>query len=401
MAVTKHDLFLAIAASGSIDEADLKQMLFVTDERQFMQDLQFLAGDKLIDKQGTKLSYVKNPSSEVLFDLLTFAVTYDINYNNYFSSPMLILLEQTYLQKYFGLHEVQQVDQMKRINISILRKDGFIIVVQPRPFLGKIIQNSFFDYLLKVNKRNPTPMDKKKKDIPVETLLVEKLMKKQLQAKMKSSDPSSMPEIQYLEDDDPSNSVFINPTKEQRAIKARISLRNRETFNVTFKENLKRAEQKMLSNVNSRVRLSKAVVMDYHKILMNDPAIGGLFRKENVQVAGNPYFKTAHFNKVEHFLDKLLERYNKTTFKNMPEVVKFGAFLHNELQFTHPFIDGNSRLTRLVMDHFFRENNAPIYEIPVSYISRYSAITKGSKRRDDNQLFELLKEIFLYIICKS
>ena len=56
--------------------------------------------------------------------------------------------------------------------------------------------------------------------------------------------------------------------------------------------------------------------------------------------------------------------------------------------FIHPFIDGNSRLTRTRGRSFLQGKTArPIYEIPVAYISRYSSITKGAKNRDDNKLF--------------
>lgn len=399
--VSRNTIFLAIAASGSMEEAGLKQFLTITDERQFQQDLQFLITDKFIEKQGSKLAYTKNPNSEILLDVLKFAVTYDINFDNYFSSPMLMFLEQTYNQKYFDFKEVQQNEEMKKHNISILRKNGFVIILNPNPFLGKVIQNSFLDAILKMNRRSPAPTDKKKKDINVESFLVGKLMKKTLQLKMGvKDDPTSKPEITYLETDNPTAGFYVSPTREQRAIKQRISAINKETFNVEFMENLRRTETVMVQNVKSRIRLSKGVIMDYHQRLMNDPKIGGIIRQENVQVVGNPYFKTADFRKIEGLLDNFIKRYQKTQLKNMPEVVKFGAWIHNELQFIHPFIDGNSRLTRLVMDHYFRENSAPIYEIPVAYISRYSALTKGARNRDDNKLFELFKEIFLYIICK-
>jgi len=399
---TKYDLFLAVASQGSIEEGTLKSLVGVTDERQFSQDLQYLINDKYLEKQGTKYVYLKNQNSDALFDILSFALTYNINYNNYFSSPMQIFLEQTYYQRYFGLAEVQQVDEMKRINISILRKNGFIIILNPRPFLGKIIQNSFLDVILKLSRRTPAPMDKKKKDINIDNFLVDKLMKKQIQTTMKiTTDPSSQPEVKYFEHDDPAAHVVLSLSREQMTIKNRISEINKETLNVEFMENLKKAENLMAQNIRGRVRLSKEVIIEYHKILMNDPSIGGIIRKENVQIAKNPYFKTSHFKNIESLLDKFISRYQKFSSPKMPEKVKFGAYVHNELQFIHPFIDGNSRLTRLVVDHFFRENSAPIYEIPVAYISRYSSITKGAKNRDDNKLFELFKEIFLYILCKE
>ena len=96
----------------------------------------------------------------------------------------------------------------------------------------------------------------------------------------------------------------------------------------------------------------------------------------------------------------MIEKYNKAKFKGLPQVIEFGAFLHNELQHTHPFVDGNSRLTRLVLEHFFNQNKLPNYEIPPAYISRYTQFTKGAKKREDDKLFNLFKEIFLYQLRK-
>jgi fido (protein-threonine AMPylation protein) len=397
---SRQDIFIAVSSLGPIEELELKKLLGFPDERTFNQDVQILTGDKFIEKQGSKLSYVKNPNSEMLHDLLSFAITYDINYSNYFTSPMQLFLEQTYLQKYFGFKEVQQVDEMKRINISILKKNGFLIIPNQNPFLGKIIQNSFIEGVMKINKRSIAPMDRKKRDLNIETLLVDKLMKKHLSKTSTASFRPDIPELNYYTTDDPQKGIFLSLSKEQQAVKTRIAAINKEQLNIEFMNNYKKAESSMVQNVRNKARLSKDVIIEYHKLLMNDPAIGGIIRKENVYVAGNPHFKLSHFNQIESLLSKFLDRYSRERFKNMTEVVKFGAYLHNELQFIHPFVDGNSRLTRLVMDHYFRENNAPIYEIPVAYISRYSSITKGAKKRDDNKLYELLKEIFLYILCQ-
>jgi fido (protein-threonine AMPylation protein) len=397
---SRQDIFIAISSLGPIEDLELKKLLGFPDERQFNQDISILTGDKFIEKQGSKYLYIKNPNSEMLHDLLSFAITYDINYSNYFTSPMLIFLEQTYLQKYFGFKEVQQVDEMKRINISILKKNGFLIVPNQNPFLGKIIQNSFLEYALKLNKRSIAPMDKKKKDLNIETLLVDKLMKKHLSKMSTEAMRPVIPEINYYVVDDPQKGIIMSLSKEQQAIKTRISAINKDQLNTEFMTNYKKAESSMVQNVRNKNKLRKDIILEYHKLLMNDPAIGGIIRQENVYVAGNRYFKTAHFNQIENLLSKFLDRYSRARFANMTEVVKFGAWVHNELQFIHPFVDGNSRLTRLVMDHFFRENNAPIYEIPVAYTSRYTSITKGARNRDDNKLYELLKEVFLYILCQ-
>ena len=148
-----------------------------------------------------------------------------------------------------------------------------------------------------------------------------------------------------------------------------------------------------VSAVVKAILQSFSVAMDNaisrHKVLI-----------ENAKKGGNPNFKICDHRRIRQALDNLIDKYNKDKkkFKGLPDVIKFGAFLHNEVQHIHPFVDGNSRLTRLVLEHFCYQNRLPNYEIPMAYISRYTQLTKGAKKRDDNKLFELLKEIFLFLI---
>ncbi len=399
MPVTRYDIFFAVAAQGDSDEKDIKNFLSVHDDMLFAQDVQLLVSDKLLERHGSILKYpANNQNASLLFNVLSFTVTHNINYNSYISSPMLVFLEQTYAQNYFSIADVQQFDDMKRINISILRKDGFLLMMEESPFRAKIIQNSFFDIILKLNRRSVANTDKKRKTMSVEAMLMEEMIKKQMAAKFGSAIASPKPEIPYYEEDDPVKGVFLHLSREQKAIKAILSLKNQEALNVTFTQNLQKAQELMRRNVSLRKGLSAELIVEYHKVLMDDPEIGGIFRTEQVVVAGNPHFKICPHNKIKDSLNKLLDRYAKAKFKGLPDVVKFGAYLHNELQHIHPFVDGNSRLTRLVMQHFFSLYNLPDYEIPVPYISRYTALTKGARNRDDNKLFELLKEIFLYMM---
>ncbi len=402
MAVSKFDVFFAVAAKGQIQESELKQFLNVHDDLMFNQDINFLITDKLLERDGSLLIYpAKNPNAALLFDVLSFTSIYDINYNNYISSPMLIFLEQTYNQNFFRLSDVMQQEEQKRINISVLRKNGFLLIMEESPFRGKVIQNSFLDIILKLHRRAIAPTDKKRKALSVEAMLMEAIMKKQMNAKFGGSMSAPKPEVSYYEVDDPLKGFFLNLSNEQKAIKNILAVHNKEALNLTFSENLQKATVLMRQNVAQKIRVSFDIIVDYHKLLMKDPAIGGVFRTEPVVIAGNPNFKVCPFPKVKEQLHKLIDKYNKSKFKGLPDVIKFGAYLHNELQHIHPFIDGNSRLTRLVMEHFFYLYGLPGFEIPVAYISRYSAITKGAKKRDDNKLFELLKEVFLYMLCNK
>ena len=403
MAFNRFDIFFTVAASKEKEEKEVKEFLSVHDDMLFMQELQILFSDKFLERSGTMLKYNENnQNASILFSVLSFAVANDINYNNYISSPMLIFLEQTYNQSYFNLTHINQSEDLKHINISILRKDGFLLIMDDSPFRGKVIQNSFLDIMLKLNRRSVMGHDRARKAQSVEAMIGEHMMRKQMAAKMGISQVSSpKPQIPYFESDNPVKGVFLSLTKEQKAIKAILSIHNQDALNLTYKTYWQKAQNMMRHNVTLGKGFTVEMLIEYHKVLMNDPEIGGIFRAESVSIAGNPHFKVCNFNKIQEALKKLLERYQKSKFKGLPEVIKFGSYLHNELQHIHPFVDGNTRLTRLVLQHFFALYRLPDFEVPVVYISKYSSLTKGARHRDDNKLFELFKEIFLYMLCNA
>ena len=145
-------------------------------------------------------------------------------------------------------------------------------------------------------------MDKKKKDINIDNFLVDKLMKKQIQTTMKiTTDPSSQPEVKYFEHDDPSAHVVslalerANDNKEQ-------DIRDQQggPLMSSLWRTSKKAENLMAQNIRGRIRLSKEVIIEYHKILMNDPSIGGIVRKENVQIAKKPLFQDISFSRISN-----------------------------------------------------------------------------------------------------
>lgn len=397
---SRYDIFLMTAAKGEANAGDVQAKVGIDRDIQFNQDVQILSVNKLIERgAGNVLRFPsQSENAQLLFDVLSFALTYNINYNNYISSPMLMFLEQTYNQNFFTFSSVQQSDDLKTANISILKHNGFLLIYQESPFRAKIIKNSFLDLILQLNNRVVEKENKKLKPVQVEALLMEEMMKRQMSSKFGGKPLKEITDIKYITEDVPERGIFLGLSPVQLEIKKILEEKNPESLNTSFKESFEKARSLMKSKVAAGVPISVDLIIEYHKVLMDDPEIGGVLRTVPVKVAGNPNFKICDHRKIRQTLDKLIEKYNKerTRFKGLPDTIKFGAFLHNELQHTHPFVDGNSRLTRLVLEHFCSQHRLPNYEVPTAYISRYTQLTKGSKKRDDNKLFELFKEIFLF-----
>ena len=126
--------------------------------------------------------------------------------------------------------------------------------------------------------------------------------------------------------------------------------------------------------------------------------IAGKLRTLPVHIRGNPDFKVAKVEEIRSLLEKLIKRYNqfieeKHSLKNLLE---FAAYFHNEFQHIHPFEDGNSRTTRLITFYLLRMRGIPVFDIPLGLLESYLFTTKGSKKREDEKLCQVLQLVILY-----
>jgi Fic family protein len=99
-------------------------------------------------------------------------------------------------------------------------------------------------------------------------------------------------------------------------------------------------------------------------------------------------------------LIKNYEEFEKKKGKSVEEIIAFASFFHNEFQRIHPFIDGNSRTSRLLMLHILRSNGVPLLDLPLGYFDLYMDLTKRSTKRDDRAFRSLMEEIILMNLRK-
>ena len=160
----------------------------------------------------------------------------------------------------------------------------------------------------------------------------------------------------------------------------------------------------MLQDSEQKKVLNIASVLNYHKIAMSHiPRIAGKIRTEEVYIKGNPKFKIVKAKDIKKELDLLFEKYDNFVKKNklsLKEILNFAVYFHNEFQHIHPFIDGNSRTTRLITFHLLQSRDIPIFDIPLGLLDEYMSYTKGSKKREDEKLFQTLQKVILWNLKK-
>ena len=120
----------------------------------------------------------------------------------------------------------------------------------------------------------------------------------------------------------------------------------------------------------------------------------GKFKKTQNKILGNPNFKTTPPEKVVEKLERFCEIFNK--IKTREECLKQLGFIHNQHQRIHPFIDGNSRTTRLLVNWLLMKFKFSLSIIKIGAFEKYMSLTKLSDERDDDNLRDFLLHLIFH-----
>lgn len=96
----------------------------------------------------------------------------------------------------------------------------------------------------------------------------------------------------------------------------------------------------------------------YHRI---DETRAGKYRKEKVFISGSKYALPGP-EKVPELMSGFMNRVDDLDKKNHP--AEYSALVHKEIAFMHPFIDGNGRVVRLLMNLILLQKGYCIAIIP-------------------------------------
>lgn len=123
--------------------------------------------------------------------------------------------------------------------------------------------------------------------------------------------------------------------------------------------------------IKDEIDFGKRVLMDLHYLILKgiDKENAGRYRKVPVRISGSRHEPPQPF-----MIDKLMEDYfiYYTSNKNKLHPVILAIELHERLVSIHPFIDGNGRTSRLVMNLILMKNGYSIANLKGDLSSRIS-----------------------------
>ncbi|MEK6905997.1 MAG: Fic family protein [Nanoarchaeota archaeon] len=405
--VTKYDIFEAIYKyQHPIKPIEILKMLN-KNEREYNNIIRLvseLVNENLIVKTPYGLQIKKTDKTKNLYDIIYHCLSNDLNYNSLIDPDLIGFVSMALKQKEITSKDANLNPKTLKKYINILNENNLILIISEKPLRAKVFYNILLNNLLVYfgykHKVITEDISNYLEEIVRELTLFKKLRKGREQKYRQIAEELEVYFIHH------SLSLEGNPVtlpQTRKILKDKIIPSNLRINDVDEIKNYQKAIFQMLQDSKNKRLLTIPTILNYHALAMaHIPEIAGKIRKTEVYIKGNLNFKITKAEKLEKELDKLLIKYNDFINRksSLKELLAFAVYFHNEFQHIHPFEDGNSRTTRLIMFHLLQSLDIPITDIPFGLLDEYINYTKGSKKRDDNKFYITLQKIILFNLKK-
>ena len=157
--------------------------------------------------------------------------------------------------------------------------------------------------------------------------------------------------------------------------------------------NQKNAFLRIVQMAKEEVALTEDELKDLHQILMEGFNIpGGLYRNVDISVKGSNHTPPSYikvYDRMEKYINYIAEGPKEDVFEYI-------AYCHLQLAKIHPFLDGNGRLARLVLNYELMSNGfAPVIITADERDKYHVALEKFKVEKEIEPFKAYLKELEL------
>lgn len=147
-----------------------------------------------------------------------------------------------------------------------------------------------------------------------------------------------------------------------------------------------------LQKLARRKEIAERDILKLHKLFYYriDEANAGHYRKQNVIVTGTDFVFPAP-SELKELMAAFADEILRLRVEKHP--IEFAALLHTRLVTIHPFVDGNGRAARLLMNLALLQEGYPVTIIPPVLRSEYLAAVKESNTGDVTPFVNLLSSM--------
>lgn len=161
---------------------------------------------------------------------------------------------------------------------------------------------------------------------------------------------------------------------------------------------LENHEKVLIAITKYKGKLDIKFLKKIHKILLSgvDDSIAGKLRgelKRDVKIAGTSYIPPK-WNQVNKELESFFKWYSSENRRM--HTLELASLIHLKLISIQPFVDGNSRLSRLLMNWILWKKRYPLIDIPVKDIEDYyNVLDKYQIEKKEKPFVDYIKKKYL------
>jgi cell filamentation protein len=135
-------------------------------------------------------------------------------------------------------------------------------------------------------------------------------------------------------------------------------------------------------------------LMEIHRHLFQDIYVwAGKKRTAEISKDGKQFFPTSQFDNALKYVDQLIDEFKNIPNKNKRELAEKLAEVLDNINYLHPFREGNGRAQREFLRILALEKNLILNLTPPDNKSIYERYMKGTIESDVNTLAELIFEL--------
>ncbi|MBC7695504.1 MAG: Fic family protein [Burkholderiales bacterium] len=150
--------------------------------------------------------------------------------------------------------------------------------------------------------------------------------------------------------------------------------------------------------VQNKTDLTEYILKQLHGLILRgiNKTNAGKYRSVNVMISGSTHRPPEPF-----MLNNLMEEYFMfyEAHKKTMHPVLLSAEMHERLVTIHPFIDGNGRTSRLIMNLILMQHGFPITNISgdkQNRLSYYTSLEKAQVDNDKNKFYDFVSDAVFY-----
>lgn len=156
-----------------------------------------------------------------------------------------------------------------------------------------------------------------------------------------------------------------------------VSIGGKELCEIYEVVNHKKAYSYVKKCIAEGKELDERIVKDIHAILTENIIVGGIYRSEEVRISGAGFTPPSGNEMLYRIKD-----FYKSLSRNDLDDLTFASWVHAEFVRIHPFIDGNGRTSRLLLNYVLMSRGfLPVSVNKENRVDYYNALeaygTKG------------------------